>query len=406
MTDYTELMQILSVPRPNGSRAERQTCQALTSWLDRQGVPHRLQSFRIYPYFFEAIGVFLIVSRTLLALAVALRWGWPSLLIALISLPGGLLDVALGIPLVTWPGARQGNNILIQFDPPNRARAKNGYPPAVRQEILLTAHYDSKTEVFDHHQRMFFLLQIPLGIVLTVLVGIMGLADGLLLEQNSPANRLSHFFGVGLSLPMLFLAWGLGLNLCLGRLLSPSRGAVDNGAACAILLGLAQRLKHGDLALENSRLTLALFTGEEVNMQGSRAYVSRRDWPLPAWALNLEVMAQDGEYVFWERDGSSLKLVPCSSQLNAILAAAVEDVTGQPPRPAGPINSDGYSFLRKGIPATVLGTYHTTWVDRGFHLPSDNLERVVMDRLPEGVEILARFMQLLDQDAHPTERTE
>jgi hypothetical protein len=71
-------------------------------------------------------------------------------------------------------------------------------------------------------------------------------------------------------------------------------------------------------------------------------------------------------------------------------------VTGRPAQPAGPINSDGYSFLRAGIPAAVLGTYHSNWVDRGFHLPSDNLERVVMARLPEGVEILAQFVQRLD----------
>ena len=37
-----------------------------------------------------------------------------------------------------------------------------------------------------------------------------------------------------------------------------------------------------------------------------------RDWPLPAIALNLEVMAQDGGYVYWEQDGNAFGLMPTS----------------------------------------------------------------------------------------------
>ena len=35
---------------------------------------------------------------------------------------------------------------------------------------------------------------------------------------------------------MLALAWGLGLNLTMGRFVKQSRGAVDNGAWCAVLM--------------------------------------------------------------------------------------------------------------------------------------------------------------------------
>jgi Zn-dependent M28 family amino/carboxypeptidase len=191
----------------------------------------------------------------------------------------------------------------------------------------------------------------------------------------------------------LFLAWGLGLNLSLGRLRSPSQGAVDNGAACAILLGLAERLQQGVIQLRKTQVTIALFTGEEVNMQGSKAYVKSRQWPLPAIALNLEVMAQNGEYVYWEQDGDSLHLAPTALDVNRVIAQAVTEVAGEGARPAGPVNSDGGSFMRAGIPATTLGTYDRILRDGGFHLPSDNLERVVIERLPQGVEILIRFIE-------------
>jgi hypothetical protein len=387
MVDYTELMRILSVSRPNGSRAETETRHSLQDWLEKRQIPYRLQPFRLYPYFFISIGAWTILSRTLLAVAIWLRWGWPTLLIALVGLSGGFIDVALDFPLVGWPGARQGNNLLVEFDAEN-----------ARREVVISAHYDSKTELLDHHQRMFFIRNLSLGIVLTVLLGVLGLVDWLLLERGSAWAGFIYGAGVALSLPLLFLAWGLGLNLSMGWLRrNPSQGAVDNGAACAILLGLAERVAHGELKLMHTRLILALFTGEEVNMQGSRAYALGRSWSLPAIALNLEVMAQNGDYVYWEQDGTSLKLVPASAEVNHRIVEAVAEVTGTPARPAGPVNSDGYSFLRAGIPATTLGTYDRVLVDRGFHLPTDNLNRVVMERLPEAVEILTRFVRQYDQ---------
>jgi Zn-dependent M28 family amino/carboxypeptidase len=197
-----------------------------------------------------------------------------------------------------------------------------------------------------------------------------------------------------LSALLLFLAWGLGLNLTLGRFVRPSQGAVDNGAACAAMLGLAERLAREPGLLRRTRVTLALFAGEEVNMQGSRAYVRDRAWPVPAAAVNLEILAQDGDYVFWEQDGSVFKLTPTAPEVNALVTAAVTQATGQAPCPAGPVNSDCGSFLAAGIPATTLGTRDRRLGFGGLHGPADNLGRIVMARLPEAVEILAGLVAL------------
>lgn len=390
MVDYTELMHILSKPRPSGSVAERKTREALGKWLAGREIPFQIHTFRLYPYFFVAIGIWLIFSRSLLALGIWLRWGWPSALIALLGLLGGLVDVVLNYPLVTWPGATQGENILIEFGPSDAT-----------QEIVLSAHYDSKTELLDHRQRLFFIKNLRLGILLTVFLGVIAPLDSALLETGSLWAPFTYITGGLLSLPLLFMAWGLGLNLSVGRFRSPSQGAVDNGAACAILLGLADFIQKGGLTLNRTRLTLALFTGEEVNMQGSRVYALGRQWPLPAMALNLEVLAQDGDYVYWEQDGTSLKLVPTSLAINQVIAVTVSEVTGSPARPVGPVNSDGYSFIQAGLPATTLGTYDTNLKDRGFHGPADNLGRIVMARLPEAAEILARFVTKYDRGEAP-----
>ena len=378
--DFYGLMSLLSVPRPNGSAAERETARSLKNWFEQHGIAYRTQTFRLYPYFFECVGLWLILSRTLLAIAVWERWGWLTFPVALIGLLGGTLDVALNLPLVTWPGAQRGENILIEFEPPQAS-----------QEIILSAHYDSKTELLDHRQRMFLFKCMNLGIVLTLLLGMWGLLDAWLMSKPF------HWLGVLLTIPMLVLAWGMGLHLSLGRTLQPSRGAVDNGAACAIMLGLAEKLSKSESPPSDTKITLALFTGEEVNMQGSRAYIQSRDWPLSAMVLNLELMAQDGDYIYWEKDGNAFRLLPTTKSINAMFAAAVEKITGARVRPAGSVNSDGASFLFAGIPATAVGTLDSHMGETGLHRPTDNLERIVIERLPEGVEILKSFISTLLQ---------
>lgn len=402
MIDYSELMEILSVPRPNGSAAEKRTLHALQDWLTRHDIHYHIHIFRHYPYFFEAIGIWLIISRTLLVLAFVLRWGWVTFLIALVGLIGGTLDMLLNnFPVVSWIGARQGENIIIEFVP---------FSGIAQQEVIISAHYDSKSEPLDHQQRMFFLKNIPFGILLTLLLGILGPIDRFFWQQGSPWSHYTFGLGIGFSLFLLFLAWGMGLNLSIGRFIAQSQGAVDNGSACAILLGLAEKLQAEGSRdsterraglLQRTRVTLALFTGEEVDRQGSRAYALHRQVTrdtIPAIAINLEAMAQDGNYVYWESDGSIFSLKPTDAGVTQRLIKAMQEITGQTPQPGGPVTSDGASFMRVHIPTAVMGTYDQRRIMSGFHKPSDNLNRVVLERLPEGVEILYRIIQKYDKE--------
>ena len=394
MIDYQALMQVLSMPRPDGSAGERKARQQLKEWLDQHGIAYQVHPFRQTPFFFEWIGLWIIITRSLLTAAVWLRWGWVALLISVLSIPGGLVDYILHIPLVTWLGMRVGENLIIPIEPTGTAE----------QEAILSAHYDSKTELLDHHQRMFFLRNLPVGILLTLATGVLAAFERQLRIAGAPAAAPIYFAGVALTIPLLFLAWGLGLNLSLGRLLPQSQGAVDNGTACAILLGLAAELigcgeeNQGNTSpLRRTRVTLALFSGEEINFQGSRAYAERRSYPLTTVVVNMEAMAQDGGYVTWEFDGSLFRQLPTSVELNAALAKSVEAVSGEQVRSAGHMLSDGGSFLAAGIPAAVLGTYDRELRDTGFHRPTDNLARVDFDRLGEGAAILAHFLKAVDE---------
>jgi len=387
MTDFESLMRVLSTPRPNGSRGEETVREALADWLQARGIPFTRHRFRQYPYFYEAIGLWLIFSRTLLAVAIWLGWGWWALLIAAIGVLGGLVDSWRGWHLITWPGAREGQNIIIGLGPQN-----------ARQEMVFSAHYDTKTELLDHRRRQIFIRSIPMGVALTLALGVMEpLRAWLALQQHVLAPWV-HGVEIVLTLPLLFLAWGLGLHLSLGRMIEPSQGAVDNGAACAILMKLAERIK--DAPPTHTRVTIALFSGEEVDRQGSRAWVKDRSWPAPTQVVNLELMGQNGSYVIWRQDGDVFRAIPTSPRLNALLAQSIAETTGEEPQTGQVINSDAYPFLLANIPATTMGTLAMRYGAGGLHRPTDNLQRVVMERLPQGVDILLRLLQHLeDQEA-------
>jgi len=382
---FDDLISIFSSPRPNGSPGEKATLASAQAWLDLHGIPHSLQPFTQYPYYFECIGLWLIFSRTILALAVWLRWGWLILPIALIGLAGGLLDHAFHIHTVTWPGKRVAQNILIEIAPPDP-----------HQELVLCAHYDSKTEMLDHRQRMVLLYSIPFGMLASLILAVLGPLDSWAIAHQVAWETQLYTPSLVISLFLLLFAWALGLNLSVGRLLRPSQGSIDDGAACAILLALADRLAGENPACANTHLTIALFGGEEVNRQGSRVYTKNRAWPVPAQALNLEAMAQDGEYVYWERDGSIFGLAKTSTELNALLTSSITALNGRPPRPAGPVVSDGASFMDVGIPASTLGTMDSRFGESGFHRPTDNPTRIRPERLPQSVEILLEFLRQYD----------
>jgi len=383
--DFDVLMQIFSVPRHNGSKALEQTFHAIENWLTKKNIPFNIQEFPLYPNLFVTIGLWLIISRSILAVSIWLQWGWITFIIAIISLVGGFVDIAFDFHLISWVGKKVGNNIIIQLS-----------PKSPKQELILSAHYDTKTELLDHHQRMFFLKNIPTGIFLTLLIGILGPIGSLTANNTLVFHNIVYLIGILLTIPLLFLAFGLGINLSFGWMRKPSQGAVDNGAACAILLALGNKIKQEIISLKKTKITLLLFTGEEVNMQGSNSYVKQRKWDLPVVVYNLEVMAQNGKYVFWENDGTVLKLIPTDQKLNRIFTEVVQENIKSKPVAGGPINSDGGAFLRRNIPATTIGTYDKLLRDRGFHSSKDNIYRVMQARLPEGVELLSTIIERID----------
>ena len=386
----TALPEFLSTPRPNGSRALDRTVGEVEARLEGLGIPAQSHHFTLRPYSMELRGLWLLLGGILLPLAALLRWGWLGLALALLTVAVPLLEVRFLRPTVTALVRRPARNLVARFS-----------PDQPRQELILCAHLDSKTELLDHDQRRVLVrLSFP-AIALVLISGIL-----IALERLSPAGtarQVVYWLALLSALPGTAYGLGMGANLFGGRFSrSPSSGAVDDGAAVAILLELAKLLHREAFSLDVTAVTLLFTVGEEAQMQGALAYVDDMQAQdpagasLPACVVNLEVLGQNGGYLLWEQDGTAMVCLPNDAALNAALARAVEAVTGEMPIRAPQLNSDAFAFLRAGIPAATLGSYDRDLGGRGLHSALDSASRVDPARLAEAAEGLCHLLEELD----------
>jgi hypothetical protein len=389
--DVFAQLPILSTPRPNGSRALAGAVEGVETWLEAEGVTVTAHEFDLRPYFMELLGLWLAVVGLLLPVAVLGCWGWVGLVLALLAVAVPLLEVRFLCPTVTALVRQTARNLVVRFP-----------APQPRREVILCAHLDSKTELLDHGQREVLLRLGGPAMGLALLAGAGMAAERLLVVGT--ASRTVHWLAFLAALPVAVYGLGMGASLVGGRFSrQPSNGAVDNGAAVALLLDLARRLHRGSLSLDHTAVALLFTVGEEAQMQGALAYVGGRTaWPLPTCAVNLDVVGQDGRYLLWEEDGTAMRRFPADATLNRALGSAVEAVAGEPPVRAPTINSDAFAFLRQGIPAATLGSLDTQLGKRGFHSALDAPSRVDADRLAETTRVLGYLLAEIDREAAET----
>jgi hypothetical protein len=379
---FASLFPFLSAPRPNGSRSLTRTVEAVQAWLEDKSIPVHSHRFTLRPCFMELLGLWLGSTGLLLPVAALARWGWGGLILALLALGIPLLEIRFLCPAIT-PLIRQPAQNLIAFFPASHPT----------REVLFCAHLDSKTELLDHYRRLALLrLSLP-AMALALVCGALIAA-----ETIWPAEGL-RWLAFLTGLPAATYGLGMGANLVGGRFSRrPSTGAVDNGAAVAVLLALARQLHRREPGLEHTAVTLLFTVGEEAQMQGALAYVrDRKAWPLPARAVNLEVLGQNGGYLLWEEDGTVMRRMAVDPTLNRALERAVEAVTGKRPVREKLNSSDACAFLQRGIPAATLGSFDAALGNRGLHSAMDHPGRVDPDRLNEAVVVLGRFLTDLDK---------
>ncbi len=245
-------------------------------------------------------------------------------------------------------------------------------------ELWIGAHYDSKTEWFDHAGRAAG-LGLMLGVAVAAWIGA---------RWRPGRRRVATAAGAAALV-------GAAAILAGSRFATPrSHGIVDDAASVAVLIETAMQARAAPP--QHARLRFIFWSGEEIGAQGSAAFVrTHAASAVPRWAINLECLGAGAEIGWAAHDGVSFG----SGRRDAHLLAALRQAAGAPlPGLGAPFVSDAGSLRRAGIPTiTLVGLAPGGRMPRGLHRPQDQIARLDFESLERAQELLERWIARADR---------
>ena len=387
--NLTEMMEVFSVPRPGHSETLAQTAAYIREFLTTWNIPFTAQEFMLRPYMQFSIGLTLLILAVVLFVLVWKKKPTAALIVSLIFFPLLLLEFEMFIPLVSRIVTKPAENFIITFTTPDAVR-----------ELIFAAHYDSKTDFFDHIQRAKIYKWIPYAFLLGVVLSVW------LFFVKKSKKAITTVIGLSIA-GILVIYWGLVFFGFGGFVfMSPEResfGTIDDGASIVTLMALAKNINDGEVDIGDSNVTIILTCGEETTLQGADFYVKER-WgktanpELPTYLVNLELIAQNGNLIYWPSVGVFLKFYDADPELAERVGSAWEEVSGVPMGvEPDSITDDSHRFATAGIPVITIGHEGKPGMGMGgFHSNTDNPERLNYENLEMAIETLGVFIESYD----------
>jgi hypothetical protein len=387
--DLYEILAHFSVTRPNQGQALEETAKYIQALLSGWGIQFAVQEFTLRPYMQLLVGITILLLAILLFILVLKKKSLSALIVCLVIPLLLIAEFELFIPVVSGIIQKTGQNIILTFDVPNPAR-----------DLIFAAHYDSKTDFWDHIQRARIYAFIPVAIGLGLIVAVFTFFSRKYASLKKKAVTAAVLTLAGIVVVywgLVFLGFGGYIFLPIDR---QSRGSVDDGGSVVALLALSKDIHDGKVNLGNSRVTILLTSGEEVNLQGADRYVQERFYKgekpaLPVSLVNLELVGQNGPMIYWKKDGEFLKFYDADPGLINRVGEAWKTASGKDVEPGHMfITDDAQRFLTAGIPAVTIGNSGLPGLgEAGFHCTADNPGRVNVDNLKLMVMVLERYIE-------------
>ena len=390
MNEWNELLnELAELPRENGTAALHRAGTYLAEAFRAAGIETHRVSFTAHPLEARLLGLYVFMSCVVYS---CLMWNRRFLLAGVLSLlipVPAILDVELGLPLFGgFRGERQENIV--------------GHIPArsPRQRLIFAAHYDTKTDLFDH------IVRAPITAIAFPLCGLMAAAAfaGLAVRKTSRPSksprRLANLAGVAALLygSAFLLAFSAGAVLH-----ARSPGALDDGAACAVLVRAAHDLAQTP-QLEQTDLEVILFSGEELGAEGSAQYVKsgfpERD-ALPTYVVNLDPVGASSRLAVLGKEKRLLRSFPPDPRIVAGLGRVYSQITGSSLGLTSHAGfTDGVSFAGHGIPtATLISEVPPFDIPRAMHSAKDSRSRIDLSSLDLTKRLIIRFAQEADANS-------
>jgi hypothetical protein len=385
MVAWTDLLpRLAEQPRENGTPAIHETAAWLVETLQRMGLDVSTVVYTAHPYRLRLAGVLALLGAVLYAWSLRRRRPLLALLVA-VGMPALLLlELDRYVAIVSWIGATPQHHVV--------ARLPAEQPT---QRLILSAHYDTKTDLLDHVARAPIEL---LGLPVTALMIVAAVWTARRRYRAGPLPLVARIAG------WTAVVYGLGLfaSLTAGMFVrARSPGALDDGAACAVLIRLAERLQAAG-PLPHTEVEITLLSGEEIGVHGSWEYARQRftDPPdLPTAVVNLEFIGAASDLATFGSEKFSLRSFPPDPALLALLDGVHHQQRQKPLHVTWyGAATDARSFLAHGIPAMTLASdlpEHA--LPRGMHAAPDSPDRIDPEALDSALAYLEAVVRAADQ---------
>jgi acetylornithine deacetylase/succinyl-diaminopimelate desuccinylase-like protein len=382
-----EILRQIAIPRPCHSKSLDEVIGAIKNLLASRDIPFVTQEVTLMPFKQLILGIFCLILGIVFFILIMKKKPVIALICIAVIPIVLILETEFIFNIVSPLVTKKSENIIMTFDVPEPER-----------ELIFAAHMDSKTDVFDHTDRKIIMMFLLPVIIMSLFIPVYLLAARKFkkISGKIPIRITQILAGV-------FVVFWFFFFLRMGGFIflsEQSPGAVDDGTAAVSLIGLADQLNRGTIDRGNSRVTVLLTTGEEIGLQGADAYVDeyyrktdRTGEPDP-YLVNLELVAQNGNLIYWKKVGIFLNYYSTSQELIDRVRSAWRKVSGKDLESIETLGDDSYRFHAVGVPAVTIG--HTgkpgLGLD-GFHTPADNLDRVNRENLEMMAPLFKTFIE-------------
>jgi len=383
LTSWDELLGMLAGrPRENGDAAIRETAEYLLSVFQRAGIEADSFTYMAHPYRLRIAGIVILLGTLFYAWCMRVRRARLALATA-VALPVILLaNLDYYVPIFGWIGRVQQPHIEARIGPSQPV-----------QQLVLSAHFDSKTDLLDHVERApIDYLGLPV-ILLLLAAAVLELRRRGAGAPSGPARW---------SVPVAALYGLVSFAALTGGAFVPSRshGALDDGAACATLVRVAERLAAAPAPLQRTAVRILLLSGEEAGVHGSWEYVRARfaPPPLPTRVINMEFFGASADLAVFKSERFSLRSYPADPDLLALVDRVHRARRGKPIHVTWyGAATDARSFLAHGVPAlTLLSDLPGHALARHMHSDYDRRDKIDPRALDETVEFLLQVVAEAD----------
>ena len=159
-------------------------------------------------------------------------------------------------------------------------------------------------------------------------------------------------------------------------------GALDNGCNAALVIAAARAIQQSGLRPRRT-LRFVLFSGEEVGMLGSRAYVQRHRAELDRTRAMIAIDGGVGRITGWNLAGRNDVMASLAKALRPLESFDASRLSLD-----GDLGTDNVDFMLEGVPTLVANQEPATYM-QNYHAASDTFDKVDLRQLSQHVAISA-----------------